>query len=48
VLRFESYDVALDPVERAYADAILALPALRDWLAATVDEPLAPLHEQAK
>jgi glutathione S-transferase len=48
VLRFESYDVALDPVERAYADAILALPALRDWLAATVNEPLAPLHEQAK
>ncbi|HSN00880.1 MAG TPA: glutathione S-transferase family protein [Rudaea sp.] len=48
VLRFVSYDVALDPVERAYADAILALPALREWLAATVNEPLAPLHEQAK
>lgn len=48
VLRFESYDVALDPPERAYADAILALPALHEWLAATVNEPLAPLHEQAK
>ena len=48
VLRFESYGVVLDPVERTYADAILALPALRDWLAATVNEPLAPLHEQAK
>jgi glutathione S-transferase len=48
VLRFESYDVALDPVERVYADAILAMPALREWLAATVNEPLAPLHEQAK
>lgn len=48
VLRFVSYDVALDPVERAYADAILALPALQEWLAATVNEPLAPLHEQSK
>ncbi|MBS0486206.1 MAG: glutathione S-transferase family protein [Proteobacteria bacterium] len=48
VLRFESYDVALDPDERAYSEAILALPALQEWLAATVDEPLAPLHEQAK
>ncbi|MBS0556286.1 MAG: glutathione S-transferase family protein [Proteobacteria bacterium] len=48
VLRFVSYDVALDPLERAYADAILALPALQDWLAATVNEPIAPLHEQAK
>ncbi len=46
VLRFTSYDVALDPVERAYADAILALPALREWLDETVHEPLAPLHEQ--
>lgn len=48
VLRYESYDVRLDPVERAYADAILALPALREWLAATVNEAPAPLHEQAK
>ena len=46
VLRFISYDVALDPVERAYADAILALPALREWRDETVHEPLAPLHEQ--
>jgi len=48
VLRFIGYDVALDPVERAYADAILALPALQEWLAATVNEPLAPLHERTK
>jgi glutathione S-transferase len=48
VLRFVSYAVALDPLERAYADAILALPALREWLDATVGEPLAPLHEQVK
>lgn len=48
VLRFVSYDVALDRVESAYADAILALPALQEWLAATVNEPLAALHEQGK
>lgn len=48
VLRFVSYDVALDPVERAYADTILALPAMQDWLAATRNEPIAPLHEQNK
>ena len=47
-LRFVSYDVALDPVERAYADTILALPAMQDWLAATLNEPIAPLHEQSK
>ncbi|MHB8447461.1 MAG: glutathione S-transferase family protein [Rudaea sp.] len=48
VLRFVSYDVALDPAERAYADTILALPAMQDWLAATLNEPIAPLHEQSK
>ena len=48
VLRFESYDVALDPVERVYADAILALPALRDWLAASVNERPVAKYEPAK
>lgn len=33
VLRFETYAVELDPVCRAYADAILALPALQEWVA---------------
>ncbi|MDE1885398.1 MAG: glutathione S-transferase family protein [Xanthomonadaceae bacterium] len=48
VLRFVSYDVELDSAERAYADTILALPAMQDWLASTVNEPIAPLHEQSK
>lgn len=48
VLRFVSYDVTLDPVERAYADAILALPAMREWLAASVDERLVAKYEQVK
>lgn len=32
VLRFETYAVALDPVSRAYADTMLGLPALEDWI----------------
>ena len=31
VTRFETYGVDLDPVCRAYADTIFALPALREW-----------------
>lgn len=37
--RFETYGVELDPVCRAYADAVLALPALREWTAAARAEP---------
>ena len=32
-LRFVSYDIPLGPVERTYVDALLALPALSEWLA---------------
>ena len=45
VLRFISYDVALDPRGRAYIDAVAALPALRDWLADAATETLSPAHE---
>jgi glutathione S-transferase len=34
VLRFRTYEVELPPDCRAYADAILALPAMQDWIAA--------------
>ena len=33
VLRFEIYCVELPPVCRAYSDAVLALPSLREWIA---------------
>jgi glutathione S-transferase len=33
VTRFATYGVELDGVERAYAEAVLALPALREWTA---------------
>ena len=37
--RFHSYDVALDPVCAAYRDRILALPVMREWTAAALQEP---------
>lgn len=38
VLRFQTYAVALDGVARAYAEAVLALPAMREWIAAAETE----------
>ncbi|MEO8203409.1 MAG: glutathione S-transferase family protein [Betaproteobacteria bacterium] len=38
VLRFRTYAVELPPVCRAYADAVLALPALHEWIEAAVAE----------
>jgi glutathione S-transferase len=45
VLRFISYDVALGPLERAYVDAVVELPAMQDWLADAATEALSPVHE---
>jgi glutathione S-transferase len=41
VLRFRTYDVHVGDVERRYVDAMLALPAIREWLAAAEAEGLA-------
>ena len=49
VSRFETYAVELPPVARAYADAVLQLPAMQEWIAAAhretefiaADEPYA-------
>jgi len=46
VLRFVSYDVALEPFEQAYVDTILGLAPLREWLRETETEPVAVLHEK--
>jgi glutathione S-transferase len=46
VLRFISYDVVLGEIERAYADAVAALPALQRWIADAATEELSPAHEQ--
>lgn len=38
VLRFCTYEVKVDPVCQAYADTILALPAMQEWLASAIAE----------
>jgi glutathione S-transferase len=38
ILRFRTYQVELPPACRAYADAVLALPAMQEWLAAAERE----------
>ena len=38
VTRFRTYDVALSPVLSAYCDAVLALPAMREWVEAAQAE----------
>ena len=38
VTRFQSYGVPLDPVLAAYRDAVLDLPAMREWYAAAAAE----------
>ncbi len=48
VTRFQTYSVEMDPICRAYADAILAWPAVREWYAAAAAEPwLIPEYEVA-
>jgi glutathione S-transferase len=39
VARFQTYDVELDPVARAYTGAVLAHPAVAGWMAAGESEP---------
>jgi glutathione S-transferase len=38
VTRFRTYGVALAPVLSAYCDAVLALPAMREWVEAAQAE----------
>ena len=38
VLRFRTYDVKLDLICQAYADAVLALPAMKEWLESAIAE----------
>ena len=39
VSRFHTYDVPLGPASRAYIDAMMALPAWREWTEAALKEP---------
>ncbi|MER3434369.1 MAG: glutathione S-transferase [Leptolyngbya sp. ERB_1_1] len=38
VLRFRTYDVKLDPICQSYAEAILTLPAMQEWLEGAIAE----------
>jgi glutathione S-transferase len=37
--RLATYDVALDPISAGYRDHVLALPEMREWTAAALQEP---------
>ncbi len=39
VTRFQTYGIEVDPVCRAYCDAMLALPAMEQWISAAMAEP---------
>lgn len=39
VTRLDTYGIAVDPVSQDYMQAVLALPAYREWLAAALAEP---------
>ena len=39
VTRFDTYAIVVDPVSRAYMDAILGLPAFQEWREAALQEP---------
>ena len=39
VTRLDTYAIPVDRVSRDYMDAILSLPAFREWLEAALDEP---------
>ena len=39
VTRLQTYSISVDPVSRAYMDAVLTHPAYREWLTAATSEP---------
>ena len=39
VTRFLTYDVQLDAACRGYCETIMAMPEMREWLAAALAEP---------
>lgn len=47
VTRFETYAIAVDPVSRAYMDAVLNHPAYRQWLEAALNEPWIVAHDES-
>lgn len=46
VSRFATYKIKLDPVAQAYAEAVMALPDMQEWLAAAAVEPESIFHSK--
>jgi glutathione S-transferase len=46
VTRLDTYSIAVDPVSRAYMDAVLALPAFQAWRDAALEESWVVLHDE--
>jgi glutathione S-transferase len=46
VTRLDTYSIAVDPVSRGYMDAVLSLPAYREWIAAALEEPWTLTHDE--
>ena len=38
VMRFVTYGVKVDPVSKSFMDAILSLPAMKEWIRAAEKE----------
>lgn len=47
VTRLETYSIAMDPVSRAYMDAVMGLPAFQAWRDAALQESWVVLHDEA-
>ena len=45
--RLDTYAIPLDPVSRAYVDAVLATPAFQEWRTAALQEPWVIAHDEA-
>jgi len=46
VSRFHSYGIPVSPVSRAYMDAVMGLPAWREWREAALQEPWVMRHNE--
>lgn len=47
VTRLDTYAITVDAISQAYIEAVLALPAYRDWLAGALAEARIAAHEKA-
>lgn len=46
-IRVQTYGLQLNPTAAAYAKRLLELPAMQEWFAAALQEPVEPEHEES-